>query len=171
MLRQGPAFLAAERLQLLSDWGPNPRVLRPSQVNWAAVASGRQYLRVRQLPGGANVMGAVKFMMPNNLGIYLHDFPDRALFARADRHLSSGCVRLENAARLGRWLSGGRALRPQGNAPEQELALPAAVPVYIVYLTAFPAMDGVSIRRDVYGLDRGAPAPMLVPQDPADRGR
>jgi murein L,D-transpeptidase YcbB/YkuD len=169
VLRQGSAFLAAERLQLLSDWGPRPRVLKPSQVDWAAVASGRQYLRVRQLPGGANVMGAVKFMMPNDLGIYLHDFPDKSLFARTDRHLSSGCVRLEDAPLLARWLFGGNAPRPRGGAAEQEAELPAPVPVYLVYLTAFPAGEGVGIRRDVYDRDRGTVGQRLVEQDRADR--
>jgi murein L,D-transpeptidase YcbB/YkuD len=171
VLAQGTGFLARERLQLLSDWGPRPRVLRPAQVDWAAVAAGRRYLRIRQLPGGANVMGAIKFMMPNDLGIYLHDFPDKSLFARADRHLSSGCVRLEDAPRLARWLFGGRPPRASGNAPEQDVELAAAVPVYIVYLTAFPAADGIAIRRDPYGRDRGAAAPKFVLQDPADRIR
>jgi murein L,D-transpeptidase YcbB/YkuD len=171
VVREGPGFLGGARLQLLSDWGPSPRVMRPSQVNWPAVASGRQYLRMRQLPGGAKVMGEVKFMMPNDLGIYLHDFPDKSLFARADRHLSSGCVRLEDAARLARWLYAGRAPRPKGAAAEQEVALPAPVPVYIVYLTAFPGPGGATLRRDVYGRDHGAGGPLLAPQDPADRGR
>jgi murein L,D-transpeptidase YcbB/YkuD len=116
-------------------------------------------------------MGEVKFMMPNDLGIYLHDFPDKSLFAKADRHLSSGCVRLEDAHRLARWLYEGRAPRPQGAAAEQEVALPAPVPVYIVYLTAFPGPGGAALRRDVYGRDHGAGGPLLAPQDPADRGR
>jgi murein L,D-transpeptidase YcbB/YkuD len=169
VLRQGPGFLRAERLQLLSDWGRSPRVLSPSQVDWRAVAAGREYLRMRQLPGGANVMGAVKFMMPNDLGIYLHDFPDKSLFARSDRHLSSGCVRLEDAPRLARWLFGGNAPRAERGAVEHSVNLPTPVPVYIVYLTAFPAPDGIALRNDVYGLDKGGGAAPVVVQDRADR--
>jgi murein L,D-transpeptidase YcbB/YkuD len=126
---------------------------------------------MRQLPGGANVMGAVKFMMPNDLGIYLHDFPDKSLFARDDRHLSSGSVRLEDAARLGRWLYGGRGPAPRGSATEQILGLPEPVPVHIVYLTAFPSGAGIAFRRDVYGEDRGTGKAVLAAQDPADRSR
>jgi murein L,D-transpeptidase YcbB/YkuD len=176
VLRQGPGFLRTERLQLLSDWGPNPHVVAPGQVNWNAIAAGRQYLRMRQLPGGANVMGAVKFMMPNDLGIYLHDFPDKSLFARSDRHLSSGCVRLEDAPRLARWLFGGSPPRARAGAAEQIVPMPQAVPVYIVYLTAFPSSQGINLRHDVYGRDKpgrekGTGAVKLVAQDPADRRR
>jgi murein L,D-transpeptidase YcbB/YkuD len=87
-------------MELLSDWSDGARVISAAQVNWKAVASGKTSLRMRQRPGGSNVMGAMKFMLPNRLGIYLHDFPDKSLFARSDRRISSGCVRLEDAPRL-----------------------------------------------------------------------
>jgi murein L,D-transpeptidase YcbB/YkuD len=155
VLRQGTSFLARERLQILSDWGDHPRVLAPSQVDWRAVAAGRRTLRMRQLPGGANVMGAVKFMLPNELGIYLHDFPDKSLFGRADRRISSGCVRVADASRLARWLYGGAAPRPAGARPEQRVDLPQPVPVYITYMTALPAPGGgIAFQSDAYRRDR-----------------
>ena len=48
----------------------------------------------------------MKFMFPNEAGVYLHDNPERELFTEASRLYSGGCVRLEDAARLGRWLFG-----------------------------------------------------------------
>jgi murein L,D-transpeptidase YcbB/YkuD len=153
VLKEGPRFLARERLQILSDWSDRARVIPPVQVSWPAVAAGRQHLRLRQLPGGANVMGAVKFMMPNELGIYLHDTPDKSLFARADRRLSSGCVRVEDAQRLSRWLFGGREVKPAGSAPEQRVDLPEPVPVYILHLTALPLPGGIVFQPDGYGRD------------------
>jgi L,D-transpeptidase YcbB len=157
VLRQGTGILSRERLEILSDWGDSPQVLAPSQVDWRAVASGRRSLRMRQLPGGANVMGAIKFMMPNDLGIYLHDFPDKSLFARTDRHVSSGCVRLEDAPRLARWLFAGAPPRPDGPSPEQRVDLPEPVPVYITYLTALPDRgSGIALQPDDYRRDRMA---------------
>ena len=154
VLRSGPGFLARERMELLSDWSDRPRTITPAQVDWPAVASGRTSLRMRQRPGGSNVMGAMKFMLPNRQGIYLHDFPDKSLFARDDRRLSSGCVRLADAPRLARFLFGGAAPRPAGPAPEQRVDLPEPVPVYITYLTALPdPARGVVVRRDVYARD------------------
>lgn len=150
--RQGPGVLARERLEVLDGGG---RVVAPSRVDWAAFAAGRSGHSLRQLPGGANVMGAVKFMMPNELGIYLHDFPDKSLFARDDRRLSSGCVRVADAPRLARWLFGGRAPAPQGDRPEQNVDLPEPVPVYIVHLTVLPdPQKGLDFRPDGYGRDR-----------------
>lgn len=154
VIRSGPDFLKRERMELLSDWSDRPRVISASQVNWQAVASGKTTLRMRQRPGGDNVMGAMKFMLPNRLGIYLHDFPDKSLFAREERRLSSGCVRLADAPRLARFLFGGAAPRPAGPAPEQKVDLPEPVPVYITYLTALPdPARGVAMQRDVYARD------------------
>jgi murein L,D-transpeptidase YcbB/YkuD len=160
VLKQGPGFLKAERIELLSDWGDRPRLIAPGQVDWRAVAAGRKTLRMRQRPGGDNVMGKVKFMLPNRLGIYLHDFPDKELFARDDRLLSSGCVRLEDAPRFARFLFGGREPEPKGSGPEQRVDLPEPVPVYFTYLTALPdPQRGLSLRRDVYARDRTEPPP------------
>jgi murein L,D-transpeptidase YcbB/YkuD len=151
VLKSGPGILARENMELLSDWSDRPKVISASQVDWKAVASGRTSLRMRQRPGGGNVMGEMKFMLPNRLGIYLHDYPDKSLFARADRRISSGCVRLEDAPRLARFLFGGTAPRPAGSAPEQRVDLPEPVPVYITYLTALPdPARGVVLQRDVY---------------------
>jgi L,D-transpeptidase YcbB len=153
---RNPGAIAAERLQVLSDWSDEARVLQPRQVNWAAVAAGRTFVNLRQLPGPQNMMGRVKFMLPNDLGVYLHDTPLRDLFAGADRRQSSGCIRLEDAQRLGRWLFQGAMPRASG-APEQQVDLPEPVPVYITYLTALPTADGVVFLADAYNRDARAP--------------
>jgi hypothetical protein len=151
-VRRGPGAISGERLQVLTDWSPAARPLQPRQVDWRAVAAGRRYVQVRQLPGPDNMMGRIKFMMPNDLGVYLHDTPLRHLFAGADRRQSSGCIRLEDAMALGRWLFRGPVPAPSG-APEQRVDLPAPVPVYITYLTALPVHGGVVFRPDFYNRD------------------
>src|SRR3546814_10468881 len=94
-------------------------------------------------------MGDVKFMFPNDRGIFLHDTPDRALFKDDERRFSSGCVRLEDAGRLGKWLFG-QPIRTKSDAPEQWLKVPEPVPIYITYLTAAPAENGIAFREDAY---------------------
>jgi murein L,D-transpeptidase YcbB/YkuD len=154
VLETGPDYLARERLELLSDWSPSARVLAPEEVDWTAVAAGVQPIRVRQLPGADNMMGNVKFMLPNRLGIYLHDTPHKSGFARADRRMSSGCVRLEDAERLSAWLYGGSPPPAAGAEAERRVDLPRPVPVYITYLTAVPAPGGgIALQRDVYARD------------------
>lgn len=153
VLDGGVAYFRSMRYQALSGWSADAQVIDPQQVDWADIAAGRQELRVRQLPGGDNMMGRVKFMFPNDLGIYLHDTPAKELFQDADRRFSSGCVRVEDAARLARWLFG-RRLTARSAKPEQHVDLADPVPVYITYLTAIPGEDGIVFREDVYGRDK-----------------
>jgi murein L,D-transpeptidase YcbB/YkuD len=159
--KQGAAYLKANRYQILSDWSETPTVLASTKVDWRAVLAGREELRVRQLPGPGNGMGNVKFMFPNDLGIYLHDTPDKQLMRRASRQFSSGCVRLEDAARLGRWLYGKPLVAPSP-APEQKVQLPEPVPVYLTYLTAAPEAGRIAYRPDTYGRDRAELAAAAV---------
>ncbi len=152
-VREGVGTIRRQRLQVLTDWTPEARILDPARVNWAAVASGRDIVRVRQLPGAGNAMGSVKFMLPNTLGIYLHDTPEKSSFAQPDRRLSSGCVRVEDAQRLSRWLFRGAEVANSG-AAEQRVDLPEPVPVYITYLTAVPGPGGIIFQKDVYRRDQ-----------------
>ncbi|MBW8911704.1 MAG: L,D-transpeptidase family protein, partial [Sphingomonas sp.] len=143
---------ASMRIEALSDWSASARRLEPADVDWNAVALGRKTVRLRQLPGGNNAMGRMKFIFPNDLGIYLHDTPDRSLLAKNDRHFSNGCIRLENAPALGRWFFG-RPLVAASKKPEQATALPAPVPVYLTYFTATPTERGIGFLNDIYGRD------------------
>jgi len=150
----GLSYLRDFHYEVLSDWRYDAPPLDPSTVNWASIANGRTEpnFMVRQLPGPWNSMGAMKFEMPNDFGIYLHDTPHKETFAEADRHLSNGCVRLEDYRRFASWVFG---RMPQvTSAPEQILDLPRPVPVYMTYLTAEPSPgNGVVFRPDPYGFD------------------
>lgn len=148
---KGVGYLRSSGYQVLSDWTDNARPIDPSTINWRRVGEGKLDVRVRQLPGGSNFMGDVKFMFPNDHGIYLHDTPDKALMRRDERQLSSGCVRLEDVQRFGRWLM--RRSLPQGRTPEQRVELREPVPVYITYLTATPSGQRLAFRNDVYDKD------------------
>ncbi len=152
VLSEGLGHIKSERYQILADWSEQPEVVDPATVDWAALAAKQGELRVRQLPGRGNSMGEIKFMMPNDFGIYLHDTPDKALFAKDDRWLSNGCVRVEDARRLGAWLFG---RMPKGSDPdaEEDVALDSPVPVYITYLTAGTSAEGIAFRKDPYGRD------------------
>ena len=150
--KNGLGYLKAKRYQALSDFTDKARVLNPAKIDWKAVEAGTQEQRVRQLPGKGNFMGKVKFNFPNNQGIYLHDTPDKALLKEEVRFASSGCVRLEDAPRLGKWLFGKMPLAKKG-AVEQVVPLAQSVPVYITYLTAAPEEGRIVFRDDLYNRD------------------
>lgn len=153
VLQHGAAYLTDKRYEVLSGFEDDARVISPAEVDWKAVAEGRATARVRQLPGNGNFMGDMKFGFANSGGVFLHDTPDKHLFAESVRTFSSGCVRLEDAPRLARWMLGGDPRVAPGVA-EQHVKLPRPVPVFITYLTA-QARDGrLTYVADVYGRDR-----------------
>jgi murein L,D-transpeptidase YcbB/YkuD len=152
VLDRGLGYLRSGGYQVLADWRPDADVVDPATVDWRAVHEGRARVHVRQLPGGSNFMGKVKFEFPNAQGIYLHDTPDRQLLRLDERQLSSGCVRLEDAAKMHRWLTG-EALPNRVRENEKVVPLPEVVPIYITYLTAIPDGAAIAFRDDPYGLD------------------
>ena len=154
VLDRGVGYLKSGGYQVLADPSPDAPLLDPNTVDWQAVHAGQEMVHVRQLPGGSNFMGKVKFMFPNAQGIYLHDTPDMQLMKLDDRHLSSGCIRLEDAAKMHRWLMGEPLPRKRGGDPEQVVQLPEWVPIYVTYLTAMPEGDRViAFRDDPYARD------------------
>ncbi|NJK87564.1 MAG: L,D-transpeptidase family protein, partial [Bacteroidales bacterium] len=60
--------------------------------------------RIVQQPGPQNALGRIKFIFPNQRSIYLHDTPADYLFDQDRRHLSHGCVRVENPVELARFV-------------------------------------------------------------------
>ena len=157
ILKEGRAYFTKRGYDLLSDWSDHARVIDPMSIDWHAVAAGQIKARLRQRPGPANSMGKMKFMFPNEQGIWLHDTPEREKIEDAARLQSNGCVRLEAAPRLARWLFSGRPPSPKGARPEQKVNLPAPVPVYLTYLTAVPSGTSIVYFDDFYGKDRIQP--------------
>jgi murein L,D-transpeptidase YcbB/YkuD len=116
---------------------------------------------VRQLPGPWNALGRYKFIFPNVHNVYLHDTPSKALFDRAQRAYSHGCVRVDNPAGLAAVLLARQGWTPERIASsvdtgtETVVTLDVPIPVHITYVTAFMDQDGkLNYRRDVYGRDR-----------------
>lgn len=153
VLKQGLKYLDELGYEAMSDWAPNATIIDPRTINWKGVADGKVEVLLRQKPGPHNSMGRIKFMFPNLQGVYLHDNPERELFTEASRLYSGGCVRLEDAWRLSRWLFG-RELTWEGAGTEEPVPLSPPVPVYITYLTAMPTGSSIAYFDDVYGRDK-----------------
>ncbi len=117
--------------------------------------------RLVQRPGPKNALGQLKFEMPNPDDVYMHDTPDRRLFARARRTLSHGCVRVEDPRDLARRVIDSDAWSDAAldsaiaTGQTQRVPLRQDIPVYVLYWTAFvDADDTVEFRDDVYGRDQ-----------------
>ena len=155
VLRQGFGYMKAKGYEVMADWSPNAAVVPNEQVDWKAVTAGKTQIRIRQKPGPNNFMATMKIPFVNDDDIYLHDTPTKSLFAKTDRALSNGCVRLEAAPRFARWLLLGRdPVATAPDLPEQHVKLPQSVPVYLTYLTAQPQGGKLTYLTDFYGLDK-----------------
>jgi murein L,D-transpeptidase YcbB/YkuD len=128
----------------------------------AYMAKENMYVKdgqIIQRPGANSALGLVKFDLKNDDAIYLHDTPAKRLFAETERHLSHGCVRVENPLVFARLLAdnfGRRAQFEQAlvSGETKYLSLGAEIPVRMMYHTAYVDDAGaLTFRPDVYGWD------------------
>lgn len=117
--------------------------------------------QVRQLPGGNNSLGLVKFMFPNENNIYLHDSPAKSLFGAEDRARSHGCIRVAKARDLAiKILEDDKEWTPKKvdaamhAGKESTYTLKKKIPVYIGYFTAWVDEDDqIHFYKDIYKRD------------------
>ncbi|MDF1501338.1 L,D-transpeptidase family protein [Roseisolibacter sp. H3M3-2] len=156
--RRDRGYLARNGYEIVRGWGDGAPVVDPWELSDGALFSSRY--RVRQRPGPSNALGRVKFMFPNEYAVYLHDTPAQALFDRRERAYSHGCVRVADPAALARFVLAERAGWTAERIDETlregrrvRVSLPAKIPVYLIYLTAFDEGGEVAFRDDLYDHD------------------
>lgn len=118
---------------------------------------------IRQKPGPQNSLGQVKFVFPNEHGIYLHDTPAKGLFDYPKRAFSHGCIRLAEPAKLAAYLLQNTGWTEEkikiamNSGKEQWVKLTNPVTVSLAYYTAWVDDEGsLQLRQDIYGLDKRA---------------
>ena len=157
--RRDPAAMAARGFRLYTVVGGERVEVDPRGVDWNSVRPDRFPYLVRQDAGDESALGRLKFIMPNNDDIYLHDTPDRMLFSRQDRAFSSGCIRLERPMELldialdGMGWDRARIRHSFDTRRTSAQALRRPLPVRLHYATAVVEAEAVRLRADIYGLD------------------
>jgi len=160
-LGRDPHYLDRSHMRVLRVADRDSGEVDARDVRWEdAAAADFEYI-VRQDPGPDNPLGRIKFVCPNEYGVYLHDTPARSLFAAAERDRSHGCIRLERAAEFGDRLlrltksdstRSFEELLAGGGVPRVRFKKP--VPLHVLYWTAWVDEAGeVQFRNDIYGLD------------------
>ncbi len=135
------------------------REVDPSAVNWNRF--NIRNTEIYQPPGPTNVLGRVKFVFPNKHDVYMHDTPQKFLFANSVRAESHGCMRVQNPDQLAAVLlkrdqgwSQARTMSAIDTGYDQHVALHRKIPVYITYFTLKVNPDGsLSTYGDIYGHD------------------
>lgn len=121
------------------------------------------HINVVQPPGAANALGRIKFAFPNKFQVYLHDTPEKKLFAYDKRAFSHGCMRVEDPTKFGEVML---SLAMSGPTPdERQIArmfgqdektynLQKQPMVYLTYQTVFVDDAGkMHVDEDLYGFD------------------
>ncbi|WP_295799024.1 L,D-transpeptidase family protein [uncultured Microbulbifer sp.] len=117
---------------------------------------------MRQKGGEKNILGRIKFEIPNSDDIYLHDTRAKSLFTLTDRDYSHGCIRLAKPRQLaeallrdepGDW-SRFRIEQLTTGDQTTEVKMSRNVKVYVTYWTAWVDGEGrMQFRPDIYGKD------------------
>jgi murein L,D-transpeptidase YcbB/YkuD len=153
----GAAYWAREGFEFVGGGGAPDATLDAARLD--AVMVGR--MRIRQRPGPHNALGDIKFVFPNRESIFLHHTPATALFERARRDFSHGCIRVEQPVALALFALQGlpgwdeaRVRRAMESDPPSTVAMAQPVPVLIAYGTALVKAGQVHFFDDIYGHDR-----------------
>lgn len=155
-LARDPSYLDRAGYEVTT---PRGRKVSSASVDWYAVAAKQQSINVRQYPGRANALGAVKILFPNEHHIYMHDTPSKNLFDKDVRAFSHGCIRLHDpqgmaAAVLGKSKDYVASRIAEGQNEQEQVT--GDIPVYVSYFTAWPEQEGSGIAyySDIYDRDR-----------------
>jgi len=159
-MEKDPGYLQRKDIEVVKGWADEAEAVDPSGIDFAKLGKGSEY-RLRARPGPDNPLGQIKFMLPNQFDVYLHDTPAGHLFNASERDFSHGCIRLEKPLDLAdallkddpKWAP--ETLREAiAEGGTRIVSLRHPLPVHILYFTAWVDDAGtVEFRRDVYGED------------------
>jgi len=158
-IRKDPDYLEQHGFELINRKG---QIMAADVKDSAVLASLRSgEFEIRQKPGPGNSLGMIKFVFPNNYDVYLHGTPESALFSRASRAFSHGCIRVEDPATLAAWVLKddpswtSERIRSAMNSNESlRVNLPTPIAVLVLYGTAIVEENGdVHFLQDIYGQD------------------
>ena len=74
----------------------NNKEIDPATINWRDEKTLKRNLAFVENPSANNSLGLVKFILYNDMSIYLHDTPSKKLFDNTQRTYSHGCVRVQH---------------------------------------------------------------------------
>jgi len=169
LVQRDPGYLAREAIRVFGDSAAGGREIDPATIDWTALTESTFTYQLVQEPGPTNPLGGVKLVFWTPFSVFIHDTPARPLFTERFRAFSHGCVRIEQAADLARYVlpdwpvDSIEAAMTVGR--ERRVRLPAAIPVHLVYFTAWSDDAGkVEFRDDAYRWDERLARALAAPR-------
>ncbi|MEI7675391.1 MAG: L,D-transpeptidase family protein [Bacteroidales bacterium] len=132
-------------------------VIDDSDLNWGKYDEKSFPYFFRQSTGAKNSLGVLKFNLQNPFSIFLHSTSWQGVFAKENRFLSHGCIRLEKPFDLANALLRGKLdvkklKLGKENTEPKTIKLASKVPVYIIYNPVVVVGRKVTFLPDVYEL-------------------
>ncbi len=160
-VKRDPSYLLRKKITVFESWRTDAREIDPLTIDWSIVTRNNFRYKLRKEPGPSNDLGRIKFMMPNRFAVFLHDTPNRKLFAKHFRSYSSGCIRIEKPLELAEYLLSDdpgwsyQGIRAAIDSKENRIVrLKRPIPVHLLYWTAWVDSEGrVNFRQDIYKRD------------------
>jgi len=156
-IKRNPGYINANNYQVIRS--STGKVVDPAKINWRSLSAGNFPYTIRQSTGCDNALGLIKLNFYNPFSVYLHDTPNKFLFQMNKRYFSHGCMRLEKAMELGRYILRDNTtaidtLTEKGCLKNQSpIIVPATekIPVFVLYHIAWVDGNGmVRFYEDVY---------------------
>ncbi len=156
-IRENPDYLENGNYIVKDRHG---EIVDADEIDWEN-ESGNNYKFV-QLAGEKNALGKVKFNLPDTDNIYLHSTGSPKLFAKTERALSHGCIRVEMARELAYFVMQGltgwdeERVSQLYDSDKTKTLKVAPVEVYITYWTSWIDEDSKQphFSADIYGRDK-----------------
>lgn len=170
-IQESSGYLARHDMKIYKN-GSNSEV-DPSSVDWSNVNEKNFNYNIRQQPGNKNALGQYKFRFDNGCGIYLHDTSNKNLFARDNRSMSHGCIRVAQPKYLAEYLTNtntngytfNKVSQLVNDKTHKFVSLSSPIAVYIVYYTAYVDASGeLKFQKDIYDLD-SVNFPLNIPHE------
>jgi murein L,D-transpeptidase YcbB/YkuD len=158
-IQESTEYLRAQNLMVVDD---NDNVLDPDSIKWNRVNKKNFPYIIKQRQGDDNSLGVLKFNFANKYSVYLHDTNARWLFAKDNRALSHGCVRVKDFMKLADFLVRSDTLKFPPDSLRSWLTRKEKhvvsgfnkVPIFIRYFTCEWKDGKIKYYDDIYGEDR-----------------
>ncbi len=135
----------------------NGNAIEESEINWNNFNERNFHYYFRQSSGTDNALGLIKFNLQNPFRIFLHSTSWQGVFAKENRFLSHGCIRLEKPFELANAILNGKIdieelTKGKKGTETQTIKLTNKIPVFIIYCPVLIVSGKLVFLDDVYGL-------------------
>jgi murein L,D-transpeptidase YcbB/YkuD len=157
-LMRGGGLMRQHGLRMMNEAGED---VDWRKIDWSKTAM-KDYT-IYQPPGPRNQLGLVKFSFPSKHYVFMHDTPDKHMFAWTRRANSHGCMRIRNPLQMATVILGADKGWDRAkindlvkNGPDHNvIELDKKIPVHITYFTARVEENGkITTFGDIYGHEK-----------------